>query len=68
MCRKRLTIATFVKHSIFKLPENDCSFPIYIIKEQIAICKGFFAFMPVINCSFQVNVPSPQSSPLPREG
>ena len=54
MCKKSFTIATFVRHSISKLPENYYSFPTDIIECQIAIGKGFFAYMPVINCIFWV--------------
>ena len=49
MCRKSFTIATFVRHSISKLPENYYSFPTDIIEEQIALGKGFFAYTPVTN-------------------
>jgi hypothetical protein len=48
-------IATFVRHSISKLPEHYYSFPTDIIEKHIAIGKGFFAYTPVINCSFPVN-------------
>ena len=54
MCRKSFTIATFVRHSISKLPENYYSFPTGIMDYQIAIGKGFSAYMPVINRSFRV--------------
>ncbi len=54
MCRKSFTIATFVRHSIAKLPENYYSLPTGIIEYQIAIGKGFFAYMLLINCSFRV--------------
>ena len=36
-----------------KLPENYYSFPAEIIDGQIAIGKGFSAYMPVINCSLR---------------
>ena len=55
MCRKSFAIATFVRHSISKLPENYYSFPTDIVEHQIAIGKGFSAYMPVINCIFRVN-------------
>jgi len=55
MCRKSFTIATFVRHSIPKLPENYYPFPTDIIEKQIAIGKGFFAYTPVIKRSFRVN-------------
>ncbi len=57
MCKKSFPIATFVKHSLSKLPEHYYSFPTDIIEEQIAIGKGFFAYTPVINSSFWVNDP-----------
>jgi hypothetical protein len=57
MCRKSFTFATFVRHSIPKLPENYYSFPTDIIEEQIAIGKGFSVYMPAIKCSFRVNKP-----------
>jgi len=55
MCRKSFTIATFVRHSISKLPDNYYSLPTGIIEYHIAIGKGFFAYMPVINRNFRVN-------------
>jgi hypothetical protein len=58
MCRKSFTLATFVRRSIAKLPNNNYSFPKDIIQAQIAIGKGFSAYMPVINYSFQVNYSS----------
>jgi hypothetical protein len=51
MCRKSFTVATFVKHSISKLPEHYYSFSTDIGEHQIAIGKGFSAHMPVINCA-----------------
>jgi hypothetical protein len=78
MCRKSFTIATFVRHSISKLPENYYLLPSGIIKCQIAIGKGFSAHMPVINRSVRVygflartyaektifSTPSPKFQPL----
>jgi hypothetical protein len=54
MCKKSFTLATFVRHSIPKVPENYYSLPAGIIEYQIAIGKGFPAYMPVINCSFRI--------------
>jgi hypothetical protein len=56
MCNKSFTIATVVRHSISKLPENYYLFPTDIIEEQIAIGKGYIAYVPVINCISWVNV------------
>ena len=56
ICRKSFPLATFVRHLIIRLPENCYSFPAAIIKKQIAIGKGFSAYIPVINCSFRVNI------------
>jgi hypothetical protein len=39
--QKSFPIATFVKHSISKLPEHYYSFTTDIIMVQIAIWKGF---------------------------
>jgi hypothetical protein len=49
MCRKSFPIATFVRHSIFKLPPNYYSLPAGIVECCIAIGKGFSVYMPVIN-------------------
>ena len=46
MCRKSFTVATFVRHSIPRVPEHYYSFPTDIIKNQIATGKGFFAYTP----------------------
>jgi hypothetical protein len=40
--KKSFPIATFVRHSISKLPEHYYALPIDNIKEHIAIWKGFF--------------------------
>jgi hypothetical protein len=48
MYKKSFPIATFVRHSISKLPEDYSSLPIDNIKEHVAIWKGFFAYTPVI--------------------
>jgi hypothetical protein len=56
MCRKRFPIATVVRHSIPTLPQNYHSFPAGIIENQIAVWKGFSAYMPVINSFFPVNL------------
>jgi hypothetical protein len=54
MCRKSFPLATFVSHSISKLPENYYSFPAGIKEYQIAIGKGFPAHMPAINRIFRL--------------
>jgi hypothetical protein len=54
MCKKRFPIATFVRHSISKLPENNYSFLTDIVVGHIAIGKGFFAYTPAIHCSFRI--------------
>jgi hypothetical protein len=54
MCRKSFPLATFVRHSISRLPSKYYLFPKDIINNQIAIGKGFSAYMPLINCSFWV--------------
>jgi hypothetical protein len=64
MCRKSFTVATFVRHSISKLPANTYSFHMDIIEHQIATGKGFSAHTPVINCIFQSNNTYRDSSPL----
>ena len=55
MCRKSLTIATFVRHSIYKLPENYYLLRKDISERQIANGKGFSAYMPVINSGVRIN-------------
>jgi len=55
MCRKSFTLATFVRHTTSKLPDNYYSLPMDIIKNQIAIGKGYSAYMPVINNSVRIN-------------
>jgi hypothetical protein len=54
MCRKSFPIATFVRHSISKLPENYYSFPTGIMWYQIAIGIGFSVCMSAIKRSFRV--------------
>ena len=66
MCKKSFTLATFVRHSISTLPENYYSFRSDIIEHQIAIGKGFFAYMPVINCIFRVDSPHSLHIDMPR--
>ena len=55
MCRKSFTLATFVRHSITRLPENYYSFPQEIGENQIAIGKGFSAYTPVIKYIYSIN-------------
>jgi hypothetical protein len=59
MCKKSFTVATFVRHSIFKLPENYYLLRKDISEHQIATGKGFFAHTPVINSSVRVNPTEP---------
>jgi len=70
MCRKSFPLATFVRHLIPILPENNYSFPSGIRENQIAIGKGFSAHMPVINRIPRINTtPSPRvriASSLPQ--
>jgi hypothetical protein len=55
MCRKSFTLATFVRHSISKLPENYYLLRNDISERQIANGKGISAYMPVINNSVRIN-------------
>jgi hypothetical protein len=55
MCRKSFTFATFVRHSISKLPENYFIHSTVIVEHQIAIGKGFSAHTPVITHLFRIN-------------
>jgi hypothetical protein len=56
MCRKSFPLATFVKHLISKVPQNYHSSATGIRENQIAIGKGFSAYMLVINSFFPSNV------------
>jgi hypothetical protein len=48
----------------FQLTKYYCPILTDIIEEQIAIWKGFSAYMPVINCIFWVNNIYSDMSPL----